>query len=89
MNKTDLVGEVAKIVGTQKVAQAAVERIFEAITTALKDEETVLVTGFGTFKVVERKARKARNPRTGQEIAIKARNAPKFIPSKALKEAVN
>jgi nucleoid DNA-binding protein len=47
------------------------------------------VFGFGTFKVAKRKARKARNPRTGEEISIKARNVPKFVPGKALKDAVS
>ena len=46
------------------------------------------MTGFGTFKVVKRKARKGRNPHTGEEIQIKATNVPKFTPGKALKDAV-
>ena len=89
MNKKDLVGEVAKIVGTKKEAQAAVDCIFESITTVLKKQGTVSVSGFGTFKVTRRKARKARNPRTGEEIMIEAKNVPKFLPGKALKETVN
>jgi DNA-binding protein HU-beta len=89
MNKTDLIGEVAKLVGTKKEAQAAVDCIFDSITTALKKEETVSVFGFGNFKVTKRKARKARNPQTGEEITVKAKNVPKFVPGKALKEAVN
>jgi nucleoid DNA-binding protein len=59
MNKTDLIGEVAKLGGTKKEAQAAVDCIFDSITTALKKEETVSLFGFGTFKVTKRKARKA------------------------------
>jgi nucleoid DNA-binding protein len=89
MNKKDLIGEVAKIVGTKRKAQAAVDCIFESIEAALKKEETVSVSGFGTFKVTRRKARKARNPQTGEEIMIEAKNVPKFVPGKALKEAVN
>jgi nucleoid DNA-binding protein len=89
MTKADLIGEVAKLVGTKKEAQAAVDCIFDSITTALKKEEPVAVFGFGTFKVTKRKARKARNPQTGEEITIKAKNVPKFVPGKALKEAVN
>ena len=89
MNKADLIGEVAKLVGTKKEARAVVDCIFDSITTALKKEETVSVFGFGTFKVTKRKARKARNPQTGEEITIKAKNAPKFLPGKALREAVN
>ncbi len=89
MNKKDLIGEVAKLVGTKEEAQAAVECIFDSITTGLKKEGIVSVVGFGTFKVTKRKARKARNPRTGEEITVKAKKVPKFVPGKALKEAVN
>jgi DNA-binding protein HU-beta len=45
--------------------------------------------GFGTFKVVKRKARKGRNPQTGEEIKISASKAPKFVAGKGLKDAVN
>ena len=89
MNKSDLINEVAKVVKTKKEAQAAVDCVFSAITQALKKEEPVTVLGFGTFKVNKRKARKGRNPQTGLEIEIKAKNVPRFIPGKALKDAVD
>lgn len=89
MNKSDLINEVAKVVKTKKEAQAAVDGVFSAITQALKKEEAVTVLGFGTFKVNKRKARKGRNPQTGAEIEIKAKNVPRFIPGKALKDAVD
>lgn len=89
MNKSDLINEVAKVVKTKKEAQAAVDCVFSAITQALKKEEAVTVIGFGTFKVNKRKARKGRNPQTGKEIEIKAKNVPRFIPGKALKDAVD
>lgn len=89
MNKGDLVNEVAKVVGTKKVAQAAVDCVFSSITKALKKKDSVSLVGFGTFKVDKRKARKGRNPATGEEIKIKAKKVPKFVPGKALKEAVN
>ena len=88
MNKGDLINEVAKVVGTKKEAQEAVDCVFASITNALKTGEYVTLVGFGTFKVVERKARKGRNPQTGEEIDIKASKAPKFTPGKALKDAV-
>jgi nucleoid DNA-binding protein len=50
--------------------------------------ETVSLIGFGSFKVVDRKARKGRNPQTGEEIDIAASKVPKFAAGKALKEAV-
>ena len=89
MNKKDLIGEVSKFVGTKDEALAAVDCIFDSITKALKKEVAVSVFAFGTFKVVKRKARKARNPQTGEEITIMAKNVPKFVPGKALKEAIN
>ena len=50
--------------------------------------EKVQIVGFGAFEVKERPARKARNPKTGEEIQIGARRSPMFKPGKALKEAV-
>jgi nucleoid DNA-binding protein len=88
MNKGDLVKEVAKVVSTKKEAQTAVDCVFSSITKALKKKDTVTLVGFGTFKVNKRKARKGRNPRTGEEIKIKAKNVPKFVPGKGLKDAV-
>jgi DNA-binding protein HU-beta len=89
MNKGDLINEVAKVASTKKEAQEAVDCVLSSITKAMKTGDTVSLVGFGTFKVVERKARKGRNPQTGEEIDIKASKAPKFTPGKALKEAVN
>jgi DNA-binding protein HU-beta len=88
MNKGDLINEVAKVVSTKKEAQAAVDCVLSSISKALKKGDTVTLIGFGTFKVTQRKARKGRNPQTGEEINIKASNAPKFTPGQALKEAV-
>ncbi|MBN2034096.1 MAG: HU family DNA-binding protein [Deltaproteobacteria bacterium] len=89
MNKGDLVNEVAKVVGTKKEAVAAVDTFLSVITQTLKKKGTVTLVGFGSFKVDKRKARKGRNPQTGEEIKIKAKNVPKFIAGKALKDAVN
>jgi nucleoid DNA-binding protein len=89
MNKGDLVGEVAKAISSKKQAQEAVDCIFSTITQTLKKKGVVTLVGFGTFKVNKRKARKGRNPQTGDEIKIKAKNVPKFLAGKALKDAVN
>lgn len=88
MHKGDLVKEVAKVVNTKKEAQAAIDCVFSSITTALKKKDTVTLVGFGTFKVEQRKARKGRNPQTGKEIEIKATTVAKFVPGKALKDAI-
>lgn len=89
MNKTDLINEIADVVSSKKEAQAAVDRVFSTITEALTKDDTVTIVGFGTFKAVNREARKGRNPQTGETITIGARKAPKFVPGKALKDALN
>jgi nucleoid DNA-binding protein len=88
MNKGDLIKEVAKVVDTKKQAQAAVDCVFSTISKALKKKDAVTLIGFGTFKVAKRKARKGRNPRTGEVIKLKAKNVAKFVPGKALKDTV-
>ena len=88
MNKGDLINEVAKLVGTKKDAQAAVECVFDSITKTLKKKGQVTIVGFGTFKVVNRKARTGRNPQTGAEIKITAKSVPKFTAGKVLKDAI-
>lgn len=88
MNKADLINDVASVVCSKKEAQAAVDCVFSSITNSLKKNDTVTLIGFGTFKVGRRKARTGRNPQTGAEIQIKAKNVPKFVAGKALKDAV-
>jgi DNA-binding protein HU-beta len=89
MNKADIINEVAKVVSTKKEAQSAVDCVLDSITKALKKGDPVTLVGFGTFKVVKRKARKGRNPQTGEEIKISASKAPKFVAGNGLKDAVN
>ena len=79
---------MAKVVNTKKEAQEAVDCVFSTITNTMKKKYTVTLVGFGTFKVNKRKARKGRNPATGEEIKIKAKNVPKFVAGKALKDVV-
>lgn len=88
MNKTDLIAKVATVVGTQKQAKEAVDCVLDAITQSLADNESVQIAGFGSFKVSERKARTGRNPQSGASIHIAARKVPRFVPGKALKDAV-
>jgi nucleoid DNA-binding protein len=89
MNKEDLINEVNQIVNDKKESGAIVDCVFSSITAALRKNDSVSVSGFGTFKVNRTKARKGRNPRTGEAIEISAKNSPKFKPSKILKEALN
>jgi len=82
------VNQVASIVGTQKQAKETVDCVLDCITDALAKSENVQISGFGSFRVSERKARTGRNPQTGDPIQIPAGKVPKFVAGKALKEAV-
>ncbi|PTN12229.1 HU family DNA-binding protein [Nitrosomonas aestuarii] len=90
MNKSELVEAIAKSADiTKATAGSALDGALSAITSALKNNDTVTLVGFGTFKVGKRAARTGRNPRTGAAIKIKAAKVPKFSAGKALKDAVN
>ncbi|WP_326103361.1 HU family DNA-binding protein, partial [Bacillus atrophaeus] len=87
MNKTEFVGAVAEKLGvTKKEATPKVEAVFEVLAETLSKGEEIKVSGFGTFEVRERAARKGRNPQTGEEIDIPATKAPAFKAAKALKD---
>ena len=90
MTKVELIDKMAKDANVSKVAAGAVLESFMAnVTKALKkkDGKGTLV-GFGTFLKTRQKARKGRNPQTGEPIKIKARNVVKFKAGKKLKESV-
>ena len=90
MNKGELVAAVADAADLSKAdAGKAVEGFIEVVKKALKKGDTVALVGFGTFVVRKRAARTGRNPRTGQQIKIKASKNPAFKAGKALKEAIN
>lgn len=90
MNKNELIDSVAKSAKlSKKDSEAAVNACLEHITEALAKDEKVVLVGFGTFEVRERKARVGRNPATKEEIEIPASKAPAFKPGKSLKARVN
>lgn len=89
MNKSELVDVLAKKADlSKKDAKMVLDTFTEEVTKALTNKEEVRLTGFGKFTTSERKARKGRNPQTGEEIQIPARTVPKFKAGKNLKEAV-
>lgn len=89
MTKAELADSVAAGAGISKAAAAkAIDFVISGITKALKKGSKVTLVGFGTFSVSKRKARKGRNPRTGEEIKIPASKIPKFSSGKALKQAI-
>ena len=88
MKKKDLVNEVAKVTLTKKEAAMAIEIFLNTIKRILKKRGNIFISGFGTFSIVKRKARKGRNPKTGESVKIAAKFTPKFKPARAFKEAV-
>ena len=90
MTKAEVVEKMAKDAGISKTAAGtALNSFVDTVTKALKKKDGRLtLVGFGTFSKVRRKARKGRNPQTGETIKIKASNAVRFKPGKALKDAV-
>lgn len=90
MTKAELVEQMAKDAGISKVAaSAALNSFMDGVTKALKKKDgKVTLVGFGTFLKARRKARKGRNPQTGQPIKIKASNVVKFKAGKKLKEGL-
>jgi DNA-binding protein HU-beta len=90
MSKAEFVKTLKDQAGLSTLAQAekAYEKLFDIIGTALKKGDDVTIIGFGSFKVVNRKAKKGRNPRTGKEIQIPASKAVKFTAGKALKASL-
>lgn len=90
MTKAELIDKMAAAGGISKaVAGKALDGVIEAITKAVKKGDKVSLIGFGTFSQSKRKARKGRNPRTGETIKIAAAKLPKFSAGKTFKNAVN
>ena len=89
MTKAELIEKVAKDAGISKVAAGAVLKTFtDQVTKTLKKAGKVTLVGFGTFSKTKRKARKGRNPQTGEAIKIKASTGVKFKAGRALKNAL-
>lgn len=89
MNKAALVDAVHQVLGSTKVqAEEVVETIFGSIIKTLSKGDEVAIAGLGKFTVKLRKARDARNPKTGETVKVPATKVPKFSAAKALKDAV-
>jgi DNA-binding protein HU-beta len=89
VNKRDLIARIARDTGaTKNSAAAAVDALLDTMTHALKKGEAITFVGFGTFKTSLRRARMAKNPRTGDAIKIPKRRVVRFTAGKALKSAV-
>ena len=89
MNKAQFIASLAPYFnGSKKEAQYAVSILFDSIVRNIHKGEDVTINDFGKFKKVDRKARKGRNPFTGEEIMIKATKKVRFLPAKGLKEVI-
>lgn len=89
MTRADLVTSMAAASGWSKAAtDRALRALLASIRTSLKRGQPVTLVGFGTFSVSRRKARKGKNPRTGQPMTVVGGRTPRFKPSKELKRAV-
>ena len=89
--KADLVEEVARIADlTKKQAETVVESVFGGIVASLRAGQKIELRGFGSFKLRERGARVARNPkRSGVKVMVPPKRVPYFKPGKKLKELLN
>jgi DNA-binding protein HU-beta len=87
MNKAELIELIQKNMGgdtSKRAATDGLEAVLNSLAKGIKTGNVQLI-GFGTFKVVSRKARTGRNPKTGEAMKIKASKTVRFIPSSALK----
>lgn len=91
MTKSALIEKIAaKMDGlTKKQTELVVETIFDSIKEALADGGKVEIRGFGNFKLRSRKARKARNPKTGEAVDVPPKKVPYFKVGKELREMIN
>ena len=89
MKKDQIVSRIAHNANiSKKDAEKAYRAVITSVAEVLSEGKRINIQGFGTFQVGQRKARKGRNPQTGKEIKIKAKKVAKFVPGKALKDAV-
>jgi DNA-binding protein HU-beta len=89
INKAELVEKIHEHLGGTKVqAERVMDLVIDTLTDALKRGDDVSIAGLGIFTTATRKARTARNPRTGETIQVPSMRVPKFRPAKSLKDAV-
>ena len=90
MTKAQVVEHLFDKIGfSKKDSSDVVEMILETIKEALIKGEKVKISGFGNFAIKEKKARRGRNPQTGDDLTISARRVLTFKPSQVLKSAIN
>ncbi len=90
MTKPQLITYIARKVGiTKKTAALVLDTVATVVRSSLQDGQgKIRISDLGTFRVIEVKARRGVNPRTGEEMTIPAMKLPRFYPARALKEAI-
>ncbi|MEV7195141.1 HU family DNA-binding protein [Streptomyces sp. NPDC093510] len=89
MNKAQLVEAIADKVGGRQQAADAVDAVLDAVVRAVVSGDRVSVTGFGSFEKVDRPARYARNPQTGERVRVKKTSVPRFRAGQGFKDLVS
>lgn len=82
MTKNDIACALSKILSSKKEADIIINKVFEEITTAIRNGEKVVITGFGSFNMFETKTKDGRNPKTGQKLLIAPMKKIRFKQSK-------
>lgn len=89
VTKKELVGKIASDASITRIqATRALEAFLSGIQASLERGDRVTISGFGTFGVLQRKARHVRNPKSGRDIEVKAKRVPRFAPGVELKSAI-
>lgn len=88
VTKADLIKKVEELGISEKIAKVAVEIVIDSISAALKKGEKAQISGFGCFRIKERRNRIARNPKTGAAVNVAAKKVSYFVPSESLKNFV-
>jgi len=90
MTKVDIVEAIYEKVGfSKKEVAKIVESIFDIMKESLQKEDKIKISGFGNFVIRKKRARRGRNPQTGDDIEISPRRILTFKPSQVLKVALN
>ena len=90
MTKADLVDEVVRVSKlSKKQAEIVVNTVFSSIVEALHDDDKIELRGFGSFRVLLRRSRQGRNPKTGDRVSVPEKRIPYFKPGKELKDLIN
>src|ERR1700678_2791258 len=90
MTKADLVEEVAQLGDlTRRDGEMIGDTIFDSVIHALRSGDKIEIRGFGSFRILQRKPRTGRNPKTGAKVDVPAKRVPYFKPSKELRDLVN